>query len=380
MRNLIYISFLLLLTISVSCRKPYTPPEITTDYSYLVVDGVVNANKAGITTLQLSRTIPLTDSTSETKPETGATVFIEDQSGSSYPVVSVGNGVYTSNALSLNISAKYRLRINDTKGDSYLSDYVAVKQTPPIDSLTWKQDKDLTVFVHTHDPLGNTTYYRWDYVETWQYRSMLEQKLGLDNQNLLFYRDASTQVYNCWQTFISNNIVTATSRNLAQDIISYAPVTTIEQNDQRLFVRYSINVKQYGVTKEAFDYWQILQKSTQKTGSVFDPAPAQVSGNIHCVNKPDKPVIGFVSASYITEKRLFVDHRELVGWNQRAVPDISCETIYTFQHPTDWRIYNFPDTTYGPYYFSSSTIILAKKDCLDCTRKGGTPVKPAFWQ
>jgi hypothetical protein len=43
-------------------------------------------------------------------------------------------------------------------------------------------------------------------------------------------------------------------------------------------VRYSINVRQYGLTKEAYNYWQIIQKSSQQSGSIFDPQPAQVIG------------------------------------------------------------------------------------------------------
>gem|GEM_PF-6893667 len=48
---------------------------------------------------------------------------------------------------------------------------------------------------------------------------------------------------------------------------------------------------------------------------------------------------------------------------------------------TNYLIYNYSDTTYAPYYFccSGGALVVAKKDCLDCTRRGGTNQKPSFW-
>jgi hypothetical protein len=263
---------------------------------------------------------------------------------------------------------------------------VPVRQTPPIDSVSWKQkidspNKAVTVFVHTHDPQNKTLFYRWDYTETWQYEAALNGSLGLDNQGRIFYTDPSTQTFNCWRTFGSTNISTATSESLAQDVISYAPVNTILQNDERISVRYSINVKQYGLTKEAYNYWEIIKKSSQQTGSIFDPQPAQVNGNIHCISNPDEPVIGFVSASYVTEKRIFINKNEVTDWHFKYAGSI-CVTDTIKANP-NFMIFPYADTTFGPYYFISNfptpDLVIAKKPCLDCRRSGGVTIKPVFW-
>jgi hypothetical protein len=70
----------------------------------------------------------------------------------------------------------------------------------PIDSITWKQkldspNKAVTVFVHAHDPQNKTLFYRWDYVETWQYEAPLNATLGLDSQGTdLLYRCNHTNI------------------------------------------------------------------------------------------------------------------------------------------------------------------------------------------
>jgi hypothetical protein len=373
---------ILFIGVIAACKKPFTPPAITTNYNYLVVDGVINAGANSVTTILLSRTRQLSAGNA-TNTESGAQVSIESQAGGSFALVSQGSGVYKSASLTLDTAAQYRLRII-ANGNTYLSAFVPVKQTPPIDSITWKQATDttkaLTIFAHTHDPSNNTRFYRWDYVETWQYHAPLDAELELDNNGLIFYNDPTTQIYNCWGTVISPNISVATSVNLSQDVISYAPVNIILQNDKRLTVRYSINVKQYGLTKEAYAYWQILANSTQQTGSIFDVQPSQIVGNIQCVSDQSQPVIGFASASYITEKRIFIDHRQLVDWAISSIPDITCTLGADPQDPNDFRIFHNIDSTYGPYYFSGSNVIIAKKDCLDCRRQGGTSIKPDFWQ
>jgi len=378
------IKYLLLLLLPLACRKPFEPAVIKANYNYLVIDGVINANANGITSINLSRTKNLNDSLPP-NPELSAQVSIEAESGGSFALSSQGNGVYNSAALNLSAAGKYRLNITTSNGRVYQSEFVPVKQTPPIDSITWQQrldspNKAVTIFAHTHDPQNKTLYYRWDYVETWQYEALLSGSLGLDNQGLIFYVDPSTQTYDCWGTTVSPNISTATSEALSQDVISYAPVNVVLQNDEKMGIRYSINVKQYALTKEAYNYWQIVKKSSQQTGSIFDPQPAQVVGNLHCISNPDEPVIGFASVSYVTEKRIFIDIRDLTDWHYHNGLGNVCKVDAWPTNQNDFRIFSYPDTSYQPYYFSGSSTLVARKICLDCRRRGGSNNKPAFWR
>ena len=216
--------FLLFVMITVfCCRKSYQPAEIIVNYGYLVVEGVINTGTNAITIINLTRTKNLGDTSRKTNAELRAKITIEADGGATYTLLETGNGAYQSAALNLNATLKYRLRIVTNNGSTYLSDLVQAKQTPAIDSVTWKQDKGVTVSVHTHDPQNKTIYYRWEFDETWQYRSFQQASLGVKN-GLIFYRDSITQVYNCWGTEHSTNILTASSAVLAKDVISYAPL------------------------------------------------------------------------------------------------------------------------------------------------------------
>lgn len=372
-----YLLFVFILVWSIACKKLYQPAVITSGNNYLVVDGFINTGVNGVTTLSLSRARNISDTTFDVLPEPNANISIESGAGISYTLQQISDGKYRSNPLSLSSNETYRLNISTENGNQYQSEWVIAKQSPAIDSITWEQKDGVTIYADTHDPTNNTRYYRWDFVETWQYTARYETELGVTN-HLIYYRDSTNFIYNCWRTANSTSIVLGTSAALSQDVISKAPITTIVPNDRRIGIRYSILVRQYALTREAYQYWQIIQKNTEKTGSLFDLQPSQLFGNIYSIKNKNEPVIGFVSAGSVREKRIFIRHREVTDW---VTPlQQLCDILFIAQNPSNYLIFDYPDTNYAAYYFTSGGgIAISKKSCFDCTVQGGSNMKPSFW-
>ena len=116
-----------------------------------MVDGSITCGNDAVTSIILSRTTNLGDSV-PFRPELNALLSIEQEQGNVFPIAEQGDGVYRSQPLNLDPSKKYRLQIRTAGNKIYLSDYVTAKTSPAIDSITWKQDGDATISVHTHDP------------------------------------------------------------------------------------------------------------------------------------------------------------------------------------------------------------------------------------
>ena len=373
---------LCLVLLMAACKQVYEPPAITAPNRYLVVEGVINATAGARTTILLSWTRNLQDSIVY-DPAIGASIQIESSGGNIITLSEQAAGRYVSQPLTLNVGLNYRLKIR-INASEYLSEFVPVKVSPAIDSLSWKQaaanPRDVTLYVSTHDPSNNSKYYRWDFVETWQYRSVYETDVLVNYATgLMYYTDSNTQVYNCWNTDPSTDIVIGSSVRLAQDVIDRAPVTVIPQNSPKLDVRYSILVKQYVLTPEAHKFYEILQKNTEQMGTLFDPQPSQLKGNITRVGNPNEPVIGFVTASTVTEKRMFIDHREVEDFTG-GLPSGDCTVRTWAQDPSNFLRWTYPDTAWGLYYFTSPLgMVIARNTCLDCRRKGGSNQKPSFW-
>ncbi|HRO69173.1 MAG TPA: DUF4249 domain-containing protein [Chitinophagaceae bacterium] len=370
------ILFALAVFIGSGCKKPYEPRVLSTITNFLVVDGNIAVGNDQVTRIVLSRTTRLSDSVTF-DPENNATVLIEQEQGGMIQLFNRNNGLYESPVLSLQPGANYRLRVL-TANKEYFSEFVSARVSPPIDSVTWRQDNDVFIYVNTHDPSNQTRYYRWEYVETWNYASFLVSPWAVSD-GLIFVKDSLTQTDSCWRSLASSQILVASTAALSQDVVSNFQLARVQQHSEKIGMGYNILVRQYAITDEAYRYFSLIQKNTEQLGTLFDGQPSQLKGNIHCTQDPGEPVIGFVTASTVSEKRTVIRNKE-VDWNFiQPGPDCS-PTIVIPQHPDNFKIYDYPDPEYTIYYYiTGGTMRLAKKVCLDCRALGGTNEKPAFW-
>jgi len=362
-----------------SCREAYISPVNPESQNLLVVEGFLNTGFEP-TVINLSRTLRLVDSIPY-KPEVGANVTVESENGSTWNLSATSPGRYEIFHLPLSPDQKYRLVIRTMGGEVYESDFIPVIITPPIDSISWVQnsEKDVEINISTHDPSNNTRYYRWDYEETWEIHSAWTSEYYFDNMTERMYeRDNPQILYFCWKTLPSTEILMGSTAKQAEDIVRNLKLKTIKYGEQRLAVRYSIMLKQYGLTKDAFDYWQTMKKNTEGMGSIFDPQPSVNFSNIRNVNNPEKPVIGFLSAGSYTSKRIFIRRNE-IDWLYRrfcediVVPNIKDSLVLFFGTGSLIPTYGHFNEFGAIVGYSGSTA-----PCVDC-RLTGSPFRPPFW-
>jgi len=369
-----------------SCKEKYIPPVIESNLNYLVVDGSL-VNGAESTLIRLSRTKRLDDNPA-TSGEQNAQMTVEDEEGNTiYYFQQVdNNGLYSVPGMTLDGNKKYKLRISTTDGKQYLSDDILVKESPPIDSVNWRLSNDgVTIYTNTHDASNSTKYYQWQYLETYDYYSAnfssVKYVPGGDDFDKMFpARSGDEMVYHCWRTVPSSQILIASSLNLSEDRINMAPIRFIPKASFEINSTYSILAKQYALTKEAFEYLQNIKKITEQTGSLFDAQPSQLTGNIRCVSNPDEPVIGYLVASTLQQKRIFITNFEVRPWGyfdycppKQTVPLILDSINYYFGGPSPLLV---PIERTSPLF---TGVIAGLPSCTDCTTKGGTNIKPDFW-
>jgi len=390
----------------VSCVKPYRPSIVTSTSNYLVVEGLINISDS--TYIKLSRTVAVYAATA-TKPELKATVTIESNSGNSYPVKEIGNGLYAAPSYALSVTNQYRLRIKTSNGNTYTSDFADTKASPPIDSISWKIDNNqLKIFANTHDPNNSTHYYRWSFTEEWIFHTDFNSNIITDGLNVR-YRTPAESVYQCFAGDVSTSIGLGTSTKLSQDVINNALITTMASTDQKIGIRYSIELTQYALTKDAFDYWTLLKKNTEDLGSIFDSQPSASIGNIHNINNAAEPVIGYINAGSVSKQRIFIDKTQLPrSWTTPLYPSLAfcgpdslncCpppNSAPGYMPPTTNQYVNYKNlSTYiggatpltpiavvlvsPPNVLTNNTpIIAAPPTCVDCTVTG-TKTQPAYW-
>ena len=389
------------------CKKLYAPPAITANNNYLVVEGVIAAGQDS-TIIKLSRTVNVSGTTT-VNPERNATVTVQDDQNVSYNLLQIDTGRYGAPPLNLDISRKYRLNISTADGQTYSSDYVPVKVTPPIDSVYYKiqsttidyynkiQSSGLVIYADTHDPSNNTRYYRWDYTETYIYQTDVESNFIFDptNPDTLKWsrrRMPAEQIHTCYITTNSSAIKVNTSAVLSGDVIANNAITQIPSTSEKVLHRYSIVVRQYALTKDAYNFWVQLKKNTQQIGTVFDAQPSANTTNLHCTSDLSRAVIGYISASSVTQKRIFIDKAQLPYWPYNSpfacLPDFACWKGGTGAVLPDLLRFNEVVPTDTVRYGNCSgnpeaKFVVPTQDvtCVDCRiHLGGKTVKPAFWK
>lgn len=367
-----------LIFIHLSCKERYFPNVISSGIGYLVVEGVLNASHQP-TIIKITRTQDLNTKAGQFQGETNAVVTVEGNDNSVKTLAMTEAGTYQNSNLDLSVNNEYRLRIKTMDGKEYLSDYVKVKITPEIDSIGYKFNVyGAQLYVNTHDATNNTRYYRWSYDETWEINSYFSTNLIYEEGPPSTVRDRNRDemVFRCWKYGKSNSLLFGSSAKLREDVIFEQPIQTIPYTDERLSVRYSILLKQYSLDKGAYEFFDLMKKNTESIGTVFDPQPSEIRGNIKCITAPDDIVIGYVCASTVAEKRVFFTRP--LEWRFQ----MNCETISI---PTDSIDYFFKGEQYMPVLEESGpggnviAYISSSGTCVDCQKRGGNVKMPEYW-
>jgi hypothetical protein len=386
-RKLIFYVGLLALS---SCLDAYEPPMDLRDVEVLVIDGFLDGSGNSVT-VNISHAQTLS-SPEPPVVETGADVSVYDDNLNHYKLADIQPGVYSKDGLTIDPGGKYQLRITTTEGATYHSDYVEVRQAPPITEVSIQPKADMSaleVFVSAKDPSASTRYYRWYFLETWEYTAPFRSDFKIVN-NLPEPRSAAEAIYRCYRTTPSTKILIGTSIQLSEDIINDHLLNTIPVGDQRMILRYSVEVIQRAISRHEFEYLKQLQQSTEGLGGLFDPLPSQLYGNVRNIDDATIPVLGYFSAGSTKRMRAFYDHDNLPAAMKRlpeigrCVQDTICVTIpspYGLKCSIDLKGLKGSEIITGTLFKEFETIgfLSSTKECADCRSQGGVTTKPDFW-
>lgn len=359
------------------CVEPFDPPVQDVNVNFLVVDSYLNTSQ-GHATVRLSRASVLHEATA-TLPETGAQVAIEDISNNTFLLHETDEGNYELTDAGLATQSQYRLYVRTEDNKEYRSAFVTPTNAPAIDSVNWRARADgVQIVVDTHDETAQSRYYRWDFIETWEYRSPLSSNFKLVN-GIPIYRSPEEQIYVCYRSLPSTQINTASTVRLSEDRVSDYELTFLPRGTQKLGVRYSILVRQYTLSREAYDYWEQLKRTTESLGGLFDPQPGKVVGNISSISDPDDIVLGYFDAGSVQEKRIFIRFLDLPA---------DLKTTTPFEECSEESIGVAEVATLPSFYLITSQITegivvvgyrYTSIPCADCRYQGGSVTQPDFW-
>ena len=374
------------------CREPFEV-NVPAGNSLLVVSGMIT-DQPGPYTIKLSRSNQL--QSTEFPAETGAAVILESRSGQSEVLVEEEEGLYrtSANGIQGQVGEEYRIRIQTTGELLYESSWELLKQSPPIDNLYFEyEERDtedgtlqgLQTYLDTQEPDNSIGYFRYEWIETWTYHADLPAQFTyLGNDNRVSFPPKKT----CWIDEPSTAISIATSMQNVNGIVSRHPILYVSTETIRLRFKYSLLVKQYALDQEEFIFWEGIQETALSSGSLFDKQPQSIVGNLYRVDG-DEPVLGYFSASSVSEKRIFMVRADLPEntFVNQTLSDLCFDgQIFVEKSPTsEEEIFELLDK--GAVFFDWVVVpgqgivgyIFTTPICSDCTVQGGSTEKPDYW-
>lgn len=393
-----YLAILILLLFNGSCTEPF---EIETqDFESVLVIESTLTDELKKQVVNLSKTSTLENS--EVLIENNANVNIVGSNGITYSFSQdTESGAYLSDQEFQAIpEIEYSLSIQTKDGQTYTSAIVKLAPKVELDKVYAErivdQDKDgVQVLVDTYDPTGRVKYFRYEFEQSYKIIAPNPSALTAEivNFNLKDYTfevvtNPREPEIECYSTEKSIGIIQPTTAELSENRIFRFPVTYLDKNNPRLQTRYSILVKQFTQSTEAYTFYNII-KDLGNIGSLLSQGqPGYVSGNISSENDKSEKVLGFFDASSVTSKRIYFNYED---FNLNKPPYfIECNVLVldyrdntTFDNDPDERTALYTNLKFYNYQVirNAGDIIytIVQPECSVCT-SFSSKIKPDFWE
>lgn len=383
----------ILFLFAIACIEPFNP-ELGEAQDVLVIEGQV-LEGAEVSRIRLSRTAEI--GSTEERMVSDAEVIIRDDQGGEYLLVEDEPGIYQSDSTQLvgTSGVSYQLAVRTAAGESYESSWEIMRGTSGIeqvyfeieekeDSIAGEFTTGAQLYLDTRDTENKSRYYRWEWEETWEFTVPFPAYYSWD-----FTINRPVEIpeedwgYLCWGNRVSSGILLATTSQLEEDVIDHQPLRFVSLGTNQIFRKYSIQVKQYVLTPEAYSYWNTLEALNENLGTLFDPIPSQIIGNIRNLDNPNAPIIGYFGAYGFAKERYWIEREDLPqgvrvssGYAECAVDSITNSADFVAAVLYGSSVYL--DSIVGDFGQFAGWITVPDY-CADC-KLAGTNVKPDFWQ
>lgn len=328
----------------VSCIDEIDPQVVEDDIGIdlknaLVVDARID-DRNERQSVYLSRTFNF----DEENPmfEENALVALMDEEGTKYYFFEEEPGHYrTESAINLNATDIYTLEIVTEDGQKYISSGEQLPSKNRINQVVGKRKtndsgKEGVSIVVMNEATNNTaSFFRFEYDETY--------KIVAPNYNpfewgeidytfadgdgwevLLKPREEDVRV--CFATETNRDLNLATTESLISEDLENYEIRFLEKDDFKISHRYSILVKQFHHSRDAYSFFSSLEDFSGFENVFSNVQTGFLQGNMRAVDS-DKPVLGYFELSSYSEIRYFFNYEDFFPNSSKPDYIISCEFV-----------------------------------------------------
>ncbi len=383
------------------CIEEFTP-KLSDFEDALVVEATIT-DELKLQTVYINRTYTFEDELPTA--ERNVQVEVQDSNGNSYTFQESEAGVYTSvNPFRAVSGTSYQLHISTQNGNSFSSSEMRLPIVSTMDDLYAERivndlgEEGMGIFVDNISTTGGFNNYRYEYVETYKVIAPDWNTVALRNVpqpvcplTIKWPREREEQI--CYPTTSSNEIILASTGNFDENRIERFQVRFVNRDNYILSHRYSILVRQYVQSNEAFSFYETLRDFSGLESIFSETQPGFLEGNVRSDSNTGEKILGYFDVATVTERRLFFNYDDFFPGEalppyadpcQRSAPKIAeghgpeprcilstMVDLDLIRFVADNEEWEGPQSDGGPFH-------VVPRVCGDCTVLGTTEV-PEFW-
>ena len=300
--------------------------NVDTDQRTLVVDGFVT-DSLGDFQLKISQSSIIgIGNDNILDPVSGATVQLLDTDGGSYPYAELADepGVYELYTFKAQRGKAYFIDVILPDGKQYQSQPSQLRSSSKIDNISYEINEEtfrnnagelitqniIAAKIATDvSDADEPPFLRWRV--SGEYQVQENYPMALSPQRC--YAKVNLDI---------NDIRIFDMSQVNGDVL-FEQIIAETEYDFRFGEQFCFHVSQFSISEEEYNYWNNIKEVIDIDGSLFDPPPGTVIGNIRNVNNPDDVAVGYFSVASVFFKRYFVN-RDETGFTVRS----KCEGFF----------------------------------------------------
>jgi len=372
---------LVLFLVGYSCVSPYVA-DIENEPDLISIEASLIKGEQE-QTVKVSTTASLNSSTFI--PVRGCDVSLIDEFDNAWHYNDLTGGIYRTSIPDEELihGRHYKIRVITADGNVYESGYEVLNTGIEVDSLYYDiEDKvdemtgepytGIQFYLDVKAGEDDSRYFRWRIDETYEYTSFGPiSYFYLDETHTPIIPEDEWEVYRCWQGGEISGLFQSSTIDLYQNEKKRIYLNYVSARTERLRIKYSLQVKQYTLNEDAYNYFEQNRIATEEADGLYTRQPRQPITNMMNVDDESERVLGYFWVSSQTSQRIFVPRIEEMDVNAEDCAYWEYSDLEDGEGP--FPIYLFDDKNSGKLYTSS-------RDCFDCTRRGGSNIKPDYWE
>jgi hypothetical protein len=282
--------------------------DIDTDETSIVIDGLIADELAEYEIRVNNSAVIGVGNDNILTPVSGAEVLVmdEDQNAVRFIEKDSNPGVYKA-VMQGEMGKAYHVKVTLPGGTIISSEPEIIPEKTFIDSLYFDVNVErelnasgnsvtsefVDVFLNTTVEEENRPYLRWRVSGEFEFQELYPMAF---NPRRCFIKD----------NIDINSLLIFNSNDLNGNVLYDQKVARMVLN-QRFAVIYCIHVSQYQTSEREYNYWENVNQLINIDGTLFDPPPATIRGNLINESNPAQQIQGYFSVVSQSTQRLFID-------------------------------------------------------------------------